>query len=243
MKNIINLPYPPFATILVAEGDNITPKTVLLKCDQNQESETIHIAKLLGVSSDKISKYMRKKTGEKITVGEILAERRGIFSSSFVRSPISGEIGRLDLSRGVLGLIKFANNSETDFSSFVHGKVISIGKSAIEVETENTIFQAVKGEGKDVKGELRYMVKAEVGVQDSFEIIEDSIILCQSASEATFVKFSVLGVKGLIVTKMKKEMVLPWVLVDGDNFVKLEKYKDQKIWLRPKDKQIVILDE
>lgn len=243
MKNIINLPYPPAATIMVAVGDLITPKTVLLKFTQNQDSETIHIAKLLGVSNHKIVKYLRKKIGEKVSSGEILAEKRGIFSTTLVRSPISGKVGKLDLSRGEIGLIKSINNLETDFSSLVHGKVKSIGNSAIEIEVENTIFQAVKGEGKNIKGKLKYIVKAEVGVQDNLEDIDNSIILCQSASDAALVKFSVLGVKGIIVTRIKKEMALPWVLVDEENFEKLGKYGDKKIWLRPEEKQVVIIDE
>lgn len=243
MKNIINLPYPSSAQVMVTVEDRITLKTIIFKLNQNREDEIIHIAKLLGVSRKKIAKFMRKKIGDRVSSGEILASRQGIFSSSIIRSPISAVVGKLDLSEGTIGLIKSTNDLKTDFYSPVNGKVISIGKSAIEIEVENEIFQTLRGEGKEVKGDLKYIAKIEVGVLDSLDDIDNSIILCQSASEATLVKFSVLGVNGLIVTKIKREMVLPWVLVDDENFVKLEKHKNKKIWLRPAEKQVVILDE
>lgn len=242
MSNIINLPIPSSAKVTVAAGDSITNKTTIAKIGESRVIETIHLAKLLGVSNNQISKYIRKTIGEKIAAGDILAEKKGLFSSSVVRSPLNGKIAEMDLSQGILSLVKYSKEEREDLVSPVAGKVIGVGKSAIEIETENHLFKGVKGEGKSVIGDMRYIDVPEVGILDFHDNIENSIVMCGSAGEATLIKFSVLGVLGVILQKTGANMVLPWMQVDDHVFGKLSHFAGKKIWLNPENKQIVVLN-
>ena len=108
MSTIITLPISPSAKILVGVGERISSKTILAKFSQAHEAETIHLAKLLSVGNSKISQYLKKKIGEKITAGEVIAQKKGFFSSTVVKSPISGKLVDLDLSKGTLNLLKYS---------------------------------------------------------------------------------------------------------------------------------------
>lgn len=242
MSNIINLSIPPSAKVTVAVGDRITYKTTIAKTGESREIETIHLAKLLGVPNNQISKHLRKMVGEKVSSGDILAEKTGLFSSSKVRSPLNGKIAEMDLSLGTLSLVKYSREVREDLVSPIEGNVVGIGRSAIEIETESHLFKGIKGEGKSVIGDLRYIDSPQVGILDFHDDIENSIVMCGSAGEATLIKFSVLGVLGVILQKVSANITLPWVQVDAHIFGKLSHFAGKKIWLNPENKQIVVLE-
>lgn len=240
--SIITLPITSSAKILVKEGDHITDKTTLAKFDEVHNLETIHLAKLLGVNSAKIAGYLQRKVGGKIHAGDIIAEKKGFFSSTIVKSPIDGELLEMDLSKGTISLTKYSIDAKKDLVSPVSGKIMAIGKFAIEIEVKNQSVKGIKGDGKDVMGELKYLKGDVVGVLESHDNLEESVVLCKYAQEATLVKFSVIGVKGMVMQKIKGDTILPWILVEENIFEKLINCDKKKVWLRPNQKQIVILD-
>ncbi len=242
MINIINLPIPATSKILVEVGDNITNKTLLWKFPPGSHIETIHLAKLLGVSNNKISKYLQIQVGENIESGDIIAQKKGILSSSIVRSPLKGKLVELDLTGGIVSLSKFPDVEKEAFLSPVEGKVTSISKSFIEIEINNSIFKSEKSQGKEVMGKLQYIREEKLSILQSYNDIENSIVLCLAASEAILAKFSVIGVAGVIMVSYPKEKDLTWMQVNEGTFEKLIKFSDKKIWLRPDEKQIIIIE-
>lgn len=243
MSNTFNLPIQTASKILVEAGDSITNKTLLAKSSPSLLVETIHLAKLLGISNNKISKYLQKHIGEKVHAGDILASKKGLFSSSVVRSPIDGKLVGSDLARGIICISKKDEDENESLYSPVSGKVISISKSFIEIESDNLILKSEKAQGPQVQGELRLLQEENVGILQSFDDLENSIVLCRDASEAVLVKFSVIGVLGIIMISIPKEEDLTWMQINESTFEKLMKFDGQKIWLRPSEKQIIIIDE
>lgn len=242
MSNTINLPIPTTFKISVEVGDSITNKTLLGKFLPSSHIETIHLAKLLGISNNKISKYLQKQIGEKVKAGDVIAVKKGILSSSIVRSPINGKLVELDLARGILSLAKYEDEDKEALFSPIAGKVTSISKSFIEIESESLILKSEKAQGREVMGKLRYIQAEKVGILQNYDEIDNSIVLCQTASEALLVKFSVIGVLGIIMVSFPKIKDLTWTQVSEGTFEKLMKFADKKIWLRPNEKQIVILE-
>lgn len=242
MSNTINLPISPSTKILVEEGDSITTKTILGKFSDTHEIETIHLSKLLSVANDKIYKYLKKKAGEKVTSGEVIAEKKGFLSSSVVKSPISGKLLEMDLLKGTINLLKYSKEGREEIISPVSGKVVTIGKTAIEINTNRPIFKGESGEGSDSFGDLKYLEGEVLGILDFHAELEDSIVMCKAVGEATLAKFAVLGVKGMILMDVKNEMALPWICVEENIFGKLKDFVSDKIWLRPGEKQIIILE-
>lgn len=242
MSTTITLPISHQAKILLEVGDHITSKTILAKLGESSEGETIHLAKLLGVANDKISHYLKKNIGEDIEEGEVIAQKKGLFSHSVVRSPIKAKLAQLDLSKGSINLLKYSKEKKADLVSPIEGKVVTIGKSAIEIEINNHLFKGVKGEGQDAVGDLCYLKGENLGISDSQNDVEEAIVLVKSMQEATIVKFSVIGAKGAVIVKVNGEPSLPWIQVEENVFSKLTDFADKKVWLRPTEKQLVILD-
>lgn len=239
MNTTIHLPIS-HAHPTVEVGDKITEKTILAKSSHHEETETIHLSKLLSVRNGEISKFVVKKIGEKIDAGDILAAKKGFFSSTVVKSPTSGKLLELDLSKGTITLSKFTKEKQ-DVTSPVAGKIVNIGKSVIEIETDSPVFKAIAGTGSDVTGVLLFLPSEEVGILDISDDIENSVIMYKSAGDAVLVKLSVLGAVGFITLKIRKEMFVPWVQIEDNVFGKLKEFAGKKIWLRPEAKQIVIL--
>lgn len=242
MTNIISLPIHSSAQILVAEGDRIAGATTIARYSQARHTETIHLAKLLNVPNKDVPKYLHKKIGDRIESGDILAKKKGFFSTSAVRSPISGKIAQLDVSDGTMDLLKFSAKNQDDVISPVSGKVISVGKSAVEIETDNPVFKTSKGEGRNICGHLIFIEGEETGILDIHGDAEDSIVMCNSIDEAAQIKLLVLGGKGIILQKVKVGITIPWVQVDETVFKKLAHFSGKGVWLIPENRQIVILD-
>lgn len=242
MSNSFNLPIQTTSKIFVEVGDSITNKTILAKSSPNLHIETIHIAKLLGIPNNKIAQYLRKQIGEKVQSGDILAAKKGLFSSSIVRSPIDGKLVELDLARGILCISKKDEDENESLYSPVSGKITSISKSFIEIESDNLILKSEKAQGPKVQGKLRLIQEENVGILRSFDDLENSIVLCRDASEAVLAKFSVIGVLGIIMVSIPIVKDLTWMQINEATFEKLMKFDGKNIWLRPNEKQIIVLE-
>lgn len=242
MSTAITLSVPTHAKILVRAQDHVSDKTVLATAGESHHTETIHLAKLLGVPNLQIPKFMKKTIGEKVDAGDIIAEKKSLFSASRVRSPFAGKIASLDLSQGSADLLKYTKEGKRDFISPVNGKVSAVGKTFIEIEIQSPILKGTHGGGKDAVSDLKHLKGETVGVLGAHDEIADKIVVCRFIEEAALVKFSVIGVAGVVVAKMKGETVLPWISVEENIFEKLISYDKKRAWLRPGEKQIIILD-
>lgn len=242
MSKTITLPISENSKLLVSIGDHISGRTLMAKIHGSENLEIIHISKLLGVPNHQIIKYLQKKVGENIFSGDIIAQKKGIISSSAVRSPIAGKLVEMDLSKGTISLSRNSHVNHTNQEFPVSGKVVAISKSFIEIEVENTIYVLEKGEGEDVIGLLKFLPGDVIGVTDNYGEVDKTIILCKYTQEAALVKFSVLGVRGVVMLKLKDGKELPSGQVSDTVFNKLQSLDSRKIWLRPVARQLIILD-
>ena len=61
-------------------------------------------------------------------------------------------------------------------------------------------------------------------------------------SEDVIVKLDVLGVRGLIIQKDGKNFAMPWIQIDDGIFQKLSRHHGKKIWLRPEEREVIIIE-
>ena len=243
MKTTIKLPISSSSKILVNIGDNIGPDTTLAETEIAASEKTIQLAYLLHVNASHIAKYLKKNLGDSIKSGEILAEKKGLFSSSKINSPHDGKIKEIDLKKGTLTLFSYSASSDiTKTTVPFSGRVTGIGKGYVEIEINGRFFRAIKGEGKNVSGKLVHLSSDKVGILEVDKDVDDSILMARSFTEEAVVKLEVLGSNGFILQKKTGDMTLPWVQVDEETFTALAGYTNKKVWLRPEERQIVILE-
>jgi len=241
MKSTVHFPIPHGAKVLVDAGATVGAKTVLVMPGKFETSEIIPLAKILGIGKTKVARYLKKRIGEEVTSGDIIAEKRSFFSSSIIKSPTSGKLAQIDLSSGTLTLLVKKKETFDKIITPIAGRITNISKSYIELEVEAEDFNIIKGQGKDVLGKLKFVDFEILGVLDVPEDVEGNIIVCNTVAQESITKLEVLGVFGLVLLhSLPTNSDLSWVQVNEDVFRKLAHHTGQNIWVRPDSRQIVV---
>lgn len=242
MKTKIRLPIPSDAKILVEVKSEVNPKTVLAETDSEKREKMINLAYLLHVKPNEIAKYLMVRVGQEMTAGQMIAQKRSILSSVCVKSPSTGSIREIDLKTGMVTFIETVTFDARKITLPVFGKVMKIDKDSLEIEFEGKVLEGVKGEGEAILGKLLFFPQEKIGLFDVKGDIEKGIIYCQDTTPEVVIKLEVLGAKGLICKKVMKEISFPWLQIEEETEKKLKEADGKLVWLRPKEKEIVILE-
>jgi len=82
--------------VTVKKGDKVNPDDVVAQTHLPGKVEPINIANKLGIPPEDMEEVMRKKKGDTIEEGEILAKTKGFLGLSFLsqseKSPVSGTV-------------------------------------------------------------------------------------------------------------------------------------------------------
>ncbi len=241
MKTTVKLPIPSGARILVNSGDKISDKTLLIETYLEQEEKIIPLAEILQIPPGNIPKFLKKAIGAQVKKGDLLAEKKSLLVSFRLESPESGKIKEIDLKNGTMILLTGNTSmSRKKVTSPFGGKITAVGKNYLDLEIEGQSYIASKGGGSEAFGELFF--EKDLQFHDIDCQIEGKIMLCQSLSEEMMVKLEVLEAAGCIVQKANLNFTLPWIQVDEDTFEKLSQKKGKIVWLRPEEKEIIILE-
>jgi len=241
MKTTIKLPVPTGARILVNCGDKISDKTVLIESFLEQEEKIIPLAEILQIPPGNIPKFLKKAIGAQVKKGDLLAEKKNFLVSFRLESPDDGKIKEIDLKNGTMILLTGnASVSRKKITSPLGGKITAVGKNYLDLEIEGQSYPGLKGGGNEAVGELYF--EKDLKFHDIDCQIEDKIIFCQSMSEEMMVKLEVLEAAGCIIQKANVNFTLPWIQVDENVTEKLSREKGKTVWLRPEEKEIIILE-
>lgn len=227
--------------VLVSVGDEIDPHTPVFAHLRQAKIEVIPVAGILQVKEGSITKYLKKSVGSQITEGEVLAEKKGLLSTSVIKSPSKGTIKELDLKKGTVTVVCAQEKSDKIVLP-IRGKISKITPHHLEIETEGKSFRGESGVGKEVIGDLLFFDGAKIGVLDIRDDVEESVVVCRVFLPETVAKLEVLGAVGLISGKKVPETDLPYVVVTDEILDHLKIAVSKKIWIRPMEKQIIVLD-
>ena len=242
MKSTVRFPISQNCKILVDVGDTVSSGTVLLEEFSSKQKEIISISKLLNVKGDSIHRHLRKKIGEQVEIGEILATSKTFFSSKSIKSPVAGTLSEIDLALGTLTLMaKSGNRNLRKIKSPIKGKVKNITKTVLDLEVEGEVLDLVRGSGEERMGKLVYMEKEDLGILDVVNEVEDCIVSSYQIPPDVMVKLEVMGAVGLVVVREPKGD-FPWGQVEAIVFKKLKTVDGKMVWLRPEAKQLVVVD-
>jgi len=119
--------------------------------DYSFEPVVVKLSDKLGVKSRLITGYMRKRKGDYITSGEILAVKNWSKHDQIVHAPATGTITDINSSKGTVTIQYIRKNLKLVAS--LYGKVVTVAKNRyIEVEYEGTTISGSIGFGKIADG-------------------------------------------------------------------------------------------
>jgi len=185
-------------------GQNLSPSDVLCQGQKTSGFWMVHLASELSVRVQDAPKFLKRKIGQTIFQGEILAEKVSRFGlgKKLIFAPVDGIIESYDCSAGMLK-IKMSALAQKVLPG-VYGIVDAIDNSSnsVVIRTQATIIHGVLGCGKQKCGMLK-VLKNESNLVGSSQITSDlrgKVVVggAIAISEALKAAESV-GVAGLII--------------------------------------------
>ncbi len=73
--------------------------------EKSEEEIVINVAEELSIPANSIFKYLKVSLGERVAKGGIIAEKKGLFSSSSIVAPATAEVRALDHLQGSITLV------------------------------------------------------------------------------------------------------------------------------------------
>lgn len=230
------------------KGDSVAANQVLAKGERVVERE-INLVITLGVPPKKIFDFLTKSLGSKISQGELLAERRGIFGKKKIFSPYEGTLE--SLSEGGVLKIKVAQEKD-EIKTPLAGRVTAVGKDNLEISFPARKIVGVWGIGGRAFGQLAVLGSQEKGVS-LFDLKGDFqgkvVAFSGELTPGFWHKAVACELMGVVCGKLsheqfskrlEKEMSLP-LLVAGDGKEGLIK---DEIWqtIKASQEKVVVLN-
>lgn len=241
MNSTVRLKFDVRVKIAVKAGDIITPKTILGEVNRKSYEETVSLSDILRVPPAKISRYLKKGIGEEVTCGQILAEKKSLFSTSQIKSPVSGIIKEVNLTSGDVVITVGEGSIKENLLLPFSGKITSVREDRLDIEINGVVYDGISGYGNMFGGELIYYPKDRLEVMDLISDCNGKVVLCNSVDADTAIKLDVVGASGLIIRRVPRDLSLPWIDVSDEVFVKLKEYAGNKVFILPGQIQIVVL--
>jgi hypothetical protein len=141
--------------VLVQVGDSVNPDTVVARTELPGPVTTVRVAERLGVEPRELPKYLLKQVGDKVQVGEIIAERKSFFGlfTSRVTSPITGTIDLISEATGNIGIRHLPTPVEV--TAYLRGLVVDVlPEEGAVVATRGVFVQGIFGLSGERHGQI-----------------------------------------------------------------------------------------
>ncbi len=192
----ITYPFPFNAVCLVKEGNKINFDTPLFEKKINQNI-SLNISRELEINPKNIFRNLKKLVGEKVKKGDIIASKKGLFTSKKVRCPDDGIIKEIDHHQGIL-IIETADKKKSQVLSPFKGEVEKVNKDSLVVNLSKAQEFSLKKASQDFGGEVFYFTpSSELSTNDVLK----KIIFCEHISSYLQVKSEALGALGYVTSQ------------------------------------------
>ncbi|HLI49103.1 MAG TPA: hypothetical protein VKV18_10485 [Chthonomonas sp.] len=98
---------PVKGEVLVQEGDEVSPDTVVARAELPSPMQTFRLAAQLGIEASALPKVLKIKQGDRVQKGDLLAETPGLFGRFFrsrFYAPLSGTVELVSPTTGNIGI-------------------------------------------------------------------------------------------------------------------------------------------
>ena len=161
-----------------------------------KKKEVLNIAKELKIEPEKIYNYLKKLIGERVEKGEILAEKKTLFSKKTFQSPFSGRVVEINHFSGTLTLETQEAESFEEFKG-LQGEIVEKKGNKLVVDLKDLIALKVK---KTNLPNLLAGRLSKIEKEKNFEKtdVENQIVLIEKTSDYIENKLLALKTKAII---------------------------------------------
>ncbi|PID26931.1 MAG: hypothetical protein CR982_07735 [Candidatus Cloacimonadota bacterium] len=196
---------PLLGEVLVKENEDVKSTDLVAKTELPGKVYPMNVAGELGLNkADELPQYILKKVGDKVKIGELVAEKKsffGLFKSEY-RSPVNGT---LDQISKLSGQVVFSEDPiPVEINAYVDGKIKNvIPNEGVCVETKGVHIQGILGLGGETFGEILTIVPSPDTVVDEDMIKPEYkgkvIVGGSKITSNALMKCKEIGVNGVVV--------------------------------------------
>lgn len=194
---------PLTGTVDVQVGDRVSFDQVVARTDLPGRVEMVNLASKLGIDPSELPLILKKKEGDPIKRGEILAHSKGFFG--FFRVPYAAPIdGTIEsISRTTGQVIMRCPPQPIQIKAYVDGVVEEIEKDqGVTLKTFGSLIQGIFGLGGETSGELVVLCSdgaVQCGPDDLSEKHRGKAVVVRKLASADLVREAArLGVAAVI---------------------------------------------
>lgn len=196
---------PLKGAVLVQEGEKVAPSTVVARTELPGIMQTIKLAERMGIEPNDVIDSLRVKEGDKVQVGDVLAETKGLFGRFFrseFKSPFAGTVELISPATGHVGLREKPTPVEKD--AYISGTVTKvIPEEGVVITCQGALVQGIFGVGGERLGEVMVVTSGpDQPITDTTltEAHRGKIVVGGSnVSGAALRKAAQVGVVGIVV--------------------------------------------
>lgn len=146
---------PLEGVVTVQVGDLVKADDVVAKTSLPGKVFPVNVANQLGVDPGRLTGYMKKGVGDRVTKDELIAETPGImgFFKSEAKAVVSGTIETISTVTGIV--IVQADPIPVEIDAYIDGRVVEVieGEGCV-VQAMATMVQGIFGLGGETKGDI-----------------------------------------------------------------------------------------
>ena len=150
---------PLKGSVLVREGDRVSPDTVVARTELPGIMQTVKLAEQMGVEPSEAVQALKVKQGDRIEKGMLLAQMKGLFGlfKSEYKAQVEGVLEMVSEHTGHLGIRQPPTPIEKD--AYLEGTVTGIiPDEGVVVTCSGALVQGIFGVGGERQGEIAVAV-------------------------------------------------------------------------------------
>jgi hypothetical protein len=213
---------PPPGKVLVRAGQEVAPDEVIAITDAFASHISIDLERGLGVPKGKITQYLKRKVGDEVAEGAVIASRSGVLGRT-VRAPRAGKLVTVGGGQVLLKV----SQKPFELKAGIPGTVIQVEADyGAIIQTTGAWVQGVWGNGKVSTGGLAMAVEQPdqaITKKDLDPALRGLILLAgYCVDPQVFDELAKFAMRGLILGSMATRLIplamrapYPVVVLDG----------------------------
>lgn len=194
---LISIQIPKSEKFHLKKGDKVDFNTPFVSL-KNSKKTRVALAQLLGFSPQSIYKFLKKNLGDKVEIGDVLAEEKNFVKSKKFLSQVDGTVTQIDDVEGSI-VIENISDDEYFLNCYFQGEVHDVFDTYLDLKVAHSHKVKVKEALKATGAPLYYDFK------EKNNIVEDDVlgkfVVADEISPIDQSKLKTLGAKGVVSHK------------------------------------------